>query len=103
MKGPVATESDAGIRTLLDPSVDIADVTVHNGVATVDLKDTLGTLRPSGDATLAVAQLVYTATALPGVSKVQLRIDGDVVELPRGDGTLTKQPVGRSDYSTLAP
>jgi spore germination protein GerM len=103
VKGPLPSESESGVRTLLDPSVTIAGVTVRKGIATIDLEDTLDTLRPAGDATLAVAQLVYTATSLPGVSKVQLRIDGEDVELPRDDGTLTKQPVGRADYPASAP
>jgi spore germination protein GerM len=96
--GPSATEADAGLRTLLDPEVDVERVRVDGGVATIELSGT-GTARPAGDdGALAVAQLVYTATALPTVERVRIEIGGRQAEIPRGDGTLTKAPVSRSDY-----
>ncbi|HEX6312359.1 MAG TPA: GerMN domain-containing protein, partial [Acidimicrobiia bacterium] len=54
---------------------------------------------PSG----ALAQIVYSLTELePGV-RVQFLVDGEPVEVPRGDGVLTRRPVDRDDYVELAP
>jgi hypothetical protein len=41
----------------------------------------------------AVAQIVFTATALPGVQRVQILVNGQSQGWPRGDGTA--QPVGQ--------
>ena len=50
---------------------------------------------------LALAQIVYTATELPSVDRVLFQIDGENVEVPNGNGTLTASPLGRLSYSTL--
>ncbi len=101
-KGPTSGEADAGLRTLLDPGTTVDRVTVRGDLATIDLNGDPETFRPGSDQSLALAQLVYTATALPGVSRVQVRLSGDPAEIPRGDGTLTTGPVRRSDYPAAA-
>ncbi len=97
-KGPTTSEAAAGLRTLLDPGTNVDHVTVRGDLATIDLNGDPETFRPGADQSLALAQLVYTATALPGVSRVQVRLGGNPAEIPRGDGTLTTGPVRRSDY-----
>jgi Sporulation and spore germination len=97
-KGPTSDEAAAGLRTLLDPGTTVDHVTVRGDLATIDLNGDPETFRPGSDQSLALAQLVYTATALPGVSRVQVRLGGSPAEIPRGDGTLTTGPVRRSDY-----
>ena len=42
-------------------------------------------------------------SARPAVRGVRLSLDGRVVEVPRGDGTLTQEPLRREDFATLAP
>ena len=51
---------------------------------------------------LAVAQIVYTLTALPGVDSVAFTVSGRPVEVPAGDGTLRSGPVRRSDFESVA-
>jgi Sporulation and spore germination len=97
-KGPTTSEAAAGLRTLLDPGTTVDHVAVRGDLATIDLNGDPETFRPGADQSLALAQLVYTATALPGVSRVQVRLGGSPAEIPRGDGTLTTGPVRRSDY-----
>ena len=77
-------------------------MTVARGLATVDLDAAFGEL--AGTAQLvALAELVYTATGRPGVGQVVFSLDGQPIEVPRGDGSLTSEPLTRSDYPELAP
>jgi hypothetical protein len=101
LQGPTPAEADAGLRTLLTPDVTIDRVRVVDGVAVVTLSGT-ATAQPSAhERALAVAQLVYTATAIPEVQRVRFEVDGEAAEIPRGDGTLTNRPVGREDYALV--
>lgn len=103
LEGPTPAEADGGLRTLLTPDVAIETVRLADGVATIALSDA-SAAQPSGnERALAVAQLVYTATAIPGVDRVRFVVDGTQAEIPRGDGTLTDRPVGRDDYGFAAP
>ncbi|HEU5309041.1 MAG TPA: GerMN domain-containing protein [Acidimicrobiia bacterium] len=103
LQGPTPTEADAGLRTLLTPDVAVDDVRVADGIATVALSHASAAQPPGSERALAVAQLVYTATAIPGVDRVRFEVDGEPAEIPRGDGTLTNRPVGRGDYVLAAP
>jgi spore germination protein GerM len=103
VKGPTPAEADAGLRTLLPPEVTVDGVRISNHVATIELSGT-GAAQSAGDErALAIAQLVYTATAVPGVTRVQFEVDGTPAEVPRGDGRLTSRPVTRADYTLAAP
>ncbi len=102
-KGPTPAEADAGLRTLLPPEVTVDAVRIANRVATIELSG-VGAAQSGGDErALAIAQLVYTVTAIPGVDRVQFEVDGKPAEVPRGDGSLTSHPVDRSDYALAAP
>ncbi len=53
---------------------------------------------------VAVAQLVLTLTAQPGVGQVVFVIGEDTAQIPRADNTLTNAPVSRDDFiELLAP
>jgi spore germination protein GerM len=52
---------------------------------------------------IALAEIVYTATARPGVGQVSFTLEGEPIEIPRGDGSLTSDAVTRGDYRELAP
>jgi hypothetical protein len=102
LAGPTAEEAAAGLRSAVSNQTRVLSVRVQSGVASLDLSGEFATIGGQ-ELILAVAQLVYTATAAQGVLGVRLSLDGESVEIPRRDGTLTKEPVGRSDYSGLAP
>jgi spore germination protein GerM len=98
VRGPSDAEAASGLRSLIPSGVSVLGVSVRGGVATLQLQ---GEFVDDADATargLALAQLVYTATAIPGIDKVRLQLGGKVVALPRGDGELTRGAVGRDDY-----
>jgi spore germination protein GerM len=51
----------------------------------------------------AFAQLVWTATALPGVQQVRFLVAGKEFRVPDEDGIEQPGAVSRKDYETLAP
>jgi hypothetical protein len=97
LDGPTPDQVAAGTRTALPTTLSVEEVTVGpNGVAVV----TLG-----GDAVdapaLGFAQIVATLTAPGRARAVRFRSDGTDLQVPRGDGLLTSQPLDRSDYANL--
>lgn len=66
LAGPNADELELGLETALPEGLS-ADVTVADGVATVDLESATELTRE------ALAQIVYTQTALPGVESVTIQ------------------------------
>lgn len=90
----------AGLRTAVGPPSVVAGLRLHAGVAEVDLAESVATLG-GADQLLAIAQLVCTLTARPGVGQVAFTLNGAPADVPRGDGSLTADPVSRDDYATL--
>ncbi len=93
---------DAGplVRTALtDPSI-VRDVRLLGGIARVDLLSQVAAL-PADEQLLAVAQIVCTLTARPGVGQVSFTLEGARLAVPKGDGSLVSSPVARDDYAGL--
>jgi spore germination protein GerM len=97
--GPTDVEATFGLRSVVSTEV-IGDAEVVDGVATIDLRDAFATATPR-DQLLALAQLVYTATELASVEVVSFTLDGQSVDVPRGDGSISDGPVDRRDYAAL--
>lgn len=97
LQGPTAAESKADVRTQVPAGTALRRASVAAGTATIDLTRPYveGTDRASLLARLA--QLVWTATAIPGVGGVRLWIDGRAASsLGRGvavDRVLTRTDV----------
>jgi hypothetical protein len=89
--GPTAAEAAAGVRTGMAPGTAF-DVSISGGVATVDLPESF--YAGGRDAArLRQAQVVFTLTQFPSVSKVGFQADGEALAAP----------VGRADYDDLLP
>jgi spore germination protein GerM len=99
--GPTRAEVASGMRTLLSTDLVVDEVSIKDGVAVVKLEGQFGDESDVTSRRLALAQLVFTATAIPGVDRVQIWVDGKKAEIPRSDGVLTRDPVGRADYATI--
>jgi spore germination protein GerM len=94
------SDSPESVRTAVgEPSI-VGQVDVRAGIAHVDLRSAVSTLG-SDDQLLAIAQLVCTLTARPGVGQVSFTLEGSPVDIPSGDGSLTAEPVSRDDYAQL--
>ncbi len=103
VRRPDRAETEAGLRTLLPPDLEIDGVTIERGTATVALGGSGAAKSATDQQVLGIAQLVFTATGLAGVDRVRFEVDGEPAEIPRGDGTLSTRPVDRADYPAVAP
>ena len=101
LEWPRRRGATSGLTTAINENTRLVNpVTIKNGVATVTLSQQfLDEQRQTQ--LLAVAQLVYTVTALPGVSAVRLGVRDDQIEVPVADGRLVSRPVTRDDYPGL--
>jgi hypothetical protein len=102
LAGPTAEESALGLRTAIINQTRLLSVRIQSGVATIDLSGDFAAIGGQ-EQILALAQLVFTAASAQGVLGVRLSLDGKPVEVPRGDGTLTQEPLRPSDYAAIAP
>ena len=98
--GPTASEQRFGLTTTITDPALVTSATASAGVAHVDLAPTSGET-VSGAQNLAVAQLVCTITAQPGIGQVVFTLGGAPIEVPRGDGSLSAGPVTAEDYAAL--
>ena len=99
-EGPTSPERNDQLSTELSPAVQLSVVDLSDGAATIDI-DGPGEA-PSGWASRrAVAQIVLTATSVPGVEAVRLTLSGAPVEAPLPDGELTSEPLTADDYAAL--
>jgi spore germination protein GerM len=101
LDGPTEAESAAGLQSFLSASPSQVTVSVSSGVATVDFRT--NPFQLVLDQTLAVAQVVYTATAQTGVTSVVIEIRGQSVDVPTAAGVQVGRPVTRLDYLAEGP
>lgn len=100
LAGPTEAELGAGIRTAISPQTDLRSARLDGDSAVVDLSAAFVEVGGQ-EQIVAVAQVVLTATAVPGVSRVRFLLEGQAVEIPRADGTLTSESLGPADYQGL--
>jgi hypothetical protein len=102
LAGPTAVESKFGLQSFLTGSKTDVSVTVVAGIATVDF--TTNPVQVVGPyETLAIAQVVYTATQQSGVTGVLFQIAGKPIGVPTSSGVQVPGPVDRSSYIPQAP
>jgi Sporulation and spore germination len=101
-QGSTTAEAAQGLVSPISTAVPLLLVNLGAASATVDLSRSFANLGEQEEI-VAVAQLVYTMTSFPGIRMVVIKIDGSVATVPTGTGTVTKKPVSRSDYLSLAP
>ncbi len=100
LAGPTEEERTAGLATAL-PTSGVARLLETEGtIAHVRLSSGFRDGTVPNQVT-ALAQIVYTLTALPGIEAVSFAVGDRDVAVPRGDGSLTERPVGRDDYLVL--
>ncbi|HEX2851218.1 MAG TPA: GerMN domain-containing protein [Acidimicrobiales bacterium] len=100
LDGPSSGDDAAGLRSAIAEGTRLLGASTHEGVAAINLSQEFAGV--SGDEqVLAVAQLVYTVTSVPGISSVNVAVEGHDIEVPGGDGSLLNRPATRSDYAAL--
>lgn len=102
IEGPTEEEASAGLTSVIPAETVVLGSDLTNGVLQVNLAE--GTLEQIEGAfqSLAIAQLVYTATELPGVDWLWVLIEGEPRALPTDEGDV-EAPVGRVHYASLRP
>lgn len=100
LAGPRGTEATMGLQTALVPQELKPDLV---GDRVITIAATRDFTSISGDnQLLAAAQLVWTVTDTAPTNRVRVTDDGKAIEVPTDHG-LTRQPVGRDDYRSVAP
>ena len=102
LAGPTPEEAARGLRTAIGTNLALATSGDDGDLVEIELGASF-TAAGGAEQILAIAQVVYTMTAFPQVSGVTFTVDGKVVEVPRGDGTLTGTPLGRDAFPAVAP
>jgi lipoprotein-anchoring transpeptidase ErfK/SrfK len=92
LAGPTADERKLGFRTYIPFTTELNDVTVSNGLATVDVSLDFALGGDAPGLTARVSQLVHTLVGIDGATRVQLLIDGGVA-LGMFPGIVTSQPI----------
>ena len=81
-------DSNTVLLPTLNPETKIISVNIKDGICYVNLNNVFLTLPPNIKAETAIYSLVNSLTELPGVSKVQLAVDGET-EVKLGEKTLS--------------
>jgi spore germination protein GerM len=99
--GPTRVEVIGGLRTALAPQQLSVDEGLPGGLTSVAVSREFTDIT-GGNQLLAVAQVVWTLTELPGTTEVRFLVEGVPVEVPTDTG-LTDQPVARDNFASVAP
>ena len=96
--GPTEAEQEVGLRTAVPRGTTLRGARyIATDLVRVDLSAEI--FQATGDDLVsAVAQIVLSLAEIDGVERVSLVVDGAVVEWPRGDGSLTSEPLTIYDY-----
>jgi len=100
--GPTTVEAAEGLSSAVSATGSAPTGLINFDQITVNLTPSFDQLATK-DQVEALAQLVYTATAIPGIIAVAFRINDKKVAVPRDDNSTTDGPVTRQDYRSLAP
>jgi hypothetical protein len=103
LDGPTAGERTDGLSSAIPSGTTLRDVSLTDGVATVDLDGTFDDGGGSASMLGRVAQVVATLTRFPTIERVAFRIDGKPVEAIGGEGVVVDPPVGRGAIEGETP
>lgn len=98
LAGPTDDEQRLGLRTAIPPDTEVRSARyLANDLVRLDLSDDI--FEATGDDLVsAVAQIVLTLDEIEGIERVVLSVDGTPQQWPRGDGTLSAEPLTAFDY-----
>lgn len=97
LDGPNETELDAQWMSLIPVGTELLDSRRQGSILFLDLTSELTEL-PVTVQSQALAQIVYTAAEVDGITAVQITIRGEPEPLPKGNGELTTSLLRPYDY-----
>lgn len=98
LAGPTAAERETGLGSTIPAGTRVRSVTVAGGTATVDLTGAFETGGGSLSMAARLAQVTYTLTQFPTVSRVVYELDGVPLTVLGGEGILLEEPQTRALY-----
>lgn len=100
LDGPVAKERDADprITTLVPDGTALREVSIADGIATVDLSPDFAAGGGTFSARGRLAQVVYTLTQFSAVDRVRFELDGEPVTVFSPEGIIIDKPLGRASF-----
>ncbi len=103
LAGPTSAQRGAGVTSGVPSGTRLLGLTIDRGTATIDLSSEFEAAGDAGSVNARLAQVVYTLTQFPTVSRVAFRIDGQPVTAFPGSGTPLSRPQTRQDYAESVP
>lgn len=100
LAGPTAEERDQGLTSALPGAVSTATARQIGARAEVEVPDP-GEEAGRSDGVLAFGQIVRTLASRDDVETVAFTQRGRPLGIPRGDGSLSEQPLTATDYAAL--
>ncbi|MBC7372415.1 MAG: GerMN domain-containing protein [Frankiales bacterium] len=97
LAGPTPSELAAGTSSLIPTTLTVQGIAVQSGVGVITLDGPAGQLSQP----LAFAQIVATLTSPGRLSGVRFRVAGEDLGVPRGDLSLSTEPLDQTDYAAL--
>jgi spore germination protein GerM len=98
LSGPTKAEQDVGLRSAIPASTEVLSARyIATDLVKVDLTDEIFTAT-GDDLVSSVAQIVLTLADISGIERVIIVVNGQVNEWPKGDGSLTSQPLTAYDF-----
>ena len=76
LEGPTNDESAAGLSSAINPGTRLLGLTIHSGVATVNLDETFGAEETPATAVGSLSQIVYTLTQFDSIDGVVFEVGG---------------------------
>lgn len=100
LKGPIASESSRGYRSLVPNRTKLLSASVRDGVAYLNFNEDFefNTLGPDGYYA-QLMQIVYTATEFSTVNSVQFLIEGQKKEYLGSEGVWIGSPLSRASFN----
>ena len=103
LEGPSELETEVDVVSAIPEGTELLDLSISDGVATVDLSGEYESGGGSASMFARLAQVVYTLTQFPTVENVEFRIDGEPVDTFSGEGIVLDGPQERKDYEDQLP
>jgi spore germination protein GerM len=102
LDGPTNDEAKSGLRTAIPGKTSLISAAQDGSQGRVNVSDRLLDFEGQ-EQVAAVAQIVFSATVVPGIDGVVLSLSGRRVEPFAGDGTQISRPLQRIDFPFLFP
>lgn len=103
LEGPTSRERGQKLASEVPTGVDLLDISISDGVATVDLSGSFDDGGGSATMRMRLAQLIYTVTQFDTVSGMLLRLDGEPIETFSSEGIVISEPQRRKGFRDLLP